>query len=96
MTSWEVTYKLPSTGSKYHKMVVEANYQHDAKKIAQAQIPSAILCGGPRRMWIMKDWKELYSNLPSEELDKIAVLRVIVQGMKTLQENIDDIPPQTL
>jgi hypothetical protein len=44
----------------------------------------------------MKDWKELYSNLPSEELDKIAVLRVIVQGMKTLQENIDDIPPQTL
>ena len=25
----------------------------------------------------MKDWKELYSNLPEEELDKIAVLRVM-------------------
>jgi len=25
----------------------------------------------------MKDWKTLYSNLPSEELDKIAVLRVM-------------------
>ena len=25
----------------------------------------------------MKDWKTLYNNLPSEELDKIAVLRVM-------------------
>jgi len=25
----------------------------------------------------MKDWKEIYSNLPEEELDKIAVLRVM-------------------
>jgi len=25
----------------------------------------------------MKDWKQLYSNLPSDELDKIAVLRVM-------------------
>ena len=25
----------------------------------------------------MKDWKTLYSNLPSEELDKIAILRVM-------------------
>jgi len=48
MKRWEVTYKLPATGSKYHKTIVEANYQHDAKKIAQAQIPSAIICGGPQ------------------------------------------------
>ena len=25
----------------------------------------------------MKNWKQIYSNLPSEELDKIAVLRVM-------------------
>lgn len=50
MTKWELTYKLPTTGSKYHKMIVEANYQHDAKKIAQAQIPSATICGGARRI----------------------------------------------
>jgi hypothetical protein len=31
-------------------MIVEANYQHDAKKIAQAQMPSAIICGGARAL----------------------------------------------
>ena len=25
----------------------------------------------------MKDWKTIYSNLPEEELDKIAILRVM-------------------
>jgi len=50
MTKWEVTYRIPTTGTKYHKMVVEANYQHDAKKIAQASMPSATICGGPRRI----------------------------------------------
>jgi len=50
MTKWEVTYRIPTTGTKYHKMVVEARHQHDAKKIAQAQIPSASICGGPRRI----------------------------------------------
>jgi hypothetical protein len=50
MTKWEVTYQLPTTGSKYHKTIVEARYQHDAKKIAQAQIPSARICGGPRQL----------------------------------------------
>jgi hypothetical protein len=50
MTQWELTYRLPTTGSKYHKMIVEANYQHDAKKIAQAQVPSATICGGARRI----------------------------------------------
>ena len=39
-----------TTGSKYHKTIVEARYQHDAKKIAQAQIPSARICGGPRQL----------------------------------------------
>ena len=50
MDSWEVTYKLPTTGAKYHEMIVEARNQHDAKKIAQAQIPSAKICGGARRL----------------------------------------------
>jgi len=50
VTQWELTYRLPTTGSKYHKMIVEANYQHDAKKIAQAQVPSATICGGARRV----------------------------------------------
>ena len=25
----------------------------------------------------MKNWKEIYGNLPSDELDKIAILRVM-------------------
>lgn len=50
MTKWELTYKLPTTASKYHKMIVEATSQHDAKKIAQAQVPSATICGGARRL----------------------------------------------
>ena len=51
MTKWEVTYKLPSTGAKYYDKIVEARYQHDAKKIAQAEMPDAILCGGPRPLY---------------------------------------------
>ena len=47
---WEVTYKLPSTGNKYHKMIIEAQYQSDARKIAEAQIPSAKICGGARKL----------------------------------------------
>ena len=50
MAKWELTYRLPTTGSKYHTMVVESNYQHEAKKIAQAQVPSATICGGARRI----------------------------------------------
>ena len=50
MTKWEITYRLPSTGTKYHKTIVEARYQHDARKIAEAQIPSAQICGGARRI----------------------------------------------
>ena len=51
MAKWEFTYKLPTTGSKLLKTIVEATYQHDAKKIAQAQMPSAIICGGGRRLY---------------------------------------------
>ena len=29
----------------------------------------------------MKNWKELYENLPSEELDKVAILRVMECSM---------------
>lgn len=48
MRKWEVTYRLESVGTKYLKMIVEAAYQHEAKKIAQAQMPSAKICGNPR------------------------------------------------
>ncbi len=51
MAKWELTYKLPSMGNKYLKKIVEANYQHDAKKIVQAEMPSAIICGGARRLY---------------------------------------------
>jgi len=50
MIKWEVTYTLPSTGGKYHKRNVEAKNQHDAKKIAEAEMPSARICGGARRI----------------------------------------------
>ena len=50
MTKWEVTYRIPSTGTKYHKKIVECTYQHEATKIAQAEMPSATICGGARRI----------------------------------------------
>lgn len=45
---WEVTYKLKDTGSKYHKRIVEATTQFEAKAIAHCEMPSAIICGNPR------------------------------------------------
>ena len=48
MSKWEVTYRLPSTGAKYHKKIIDALYQHEAKKIAQAEMPGATICGNPR------------------------------------------------
>jgi hypothetical protein len=42
-----VTYKLPDDGRRL-EFVVEASSQQLAKKIAQAQIPSAIILGGPQ------------------------------------------------
>jgi hypothetical protein len=42
-----VKYKLPGDGRRL-EYVVEAASQSLAKKIAQAQIPSAIILGGPQ------------------------------------------------
>jgi len=44
---WEVTYRLPGS-TKYHKRIVEADYQWEAKKIFEAEMPSAKVCGNPR------------------------------------------------
>jgi hypothetical protein len=48
MRKWEVTYRLPTTGTKYHKTIVEAETQVYASKIFEAQYPSAKRCGNPR------------------------------------------------
>lgn len=50
MATWEVTYRLPTTGAKYHKAVVEADTQVYACKIFEAQYPSANRCGNARRL----------------------------------------------
>jgi hypothetical protein len=50
MAKYEVTYTLPSLGSKRFKKIVEATYQHEAKAIAEAEMPSAKILGGPRRL----------------------------------------------
>jgi hypothetical protein len=44
---YSVKYKLPGDG-RYLEVLVEADNQSQAKKIAQAQIPSAIIIGGPQ------------------------------------------------
>jgi hypothetical protein len=44
---YQVRYKLPGDG-RYLEMIVEADNQSQAKKIAQAQVPSAIIAGGPQ------------------------------------------------
>ena len=44
---WEVTYRLPGS-TKYHKRIVEADYQWEAKKIFEAEMPPAKVCGNPR------------------------------------------------
>ena len=49
MATWEVTYRLPTTGAKYHKALVEADSQPYANKLFEAQYPSAKLCGNARR-----------------------------------------------
>ena len=50
MARFEVTYTLPSLGGKRMKKIVEATYQHEAKAIAEAEMPSAKILGGPRRL----------------------------------------------
>ena len=38
----------------------------------------------------MKNWKELYENLPSEELDKVAILRVMECTNGVIQHSFRD------
>ena len=38
----------------------------------------------------MKNWKELYENLPPEELDKIAILRVMECTNGVIQHSFRD------
>ena len=44
---YNVRYKIPGD-NRYLEMVVEADNQSQAKRIAQAQIPSAKIVGGPQ------------------------------------------------
>jgi len=44
---YNVRYKLPGD-NRYLEVIVEADNQSQAKKIAQAQIPSAKIIGGPQ------------------------------------------------
>lgn len=44
---YKVKYKLPGD-NRYLEIVVQADNQSQAKKIAQAQVPSAIITGGPQ------------------------------------------------
>jgi len=48
MKKWEVTFRLPDTGTKYHKHVIEAETQIYAKRLFQNSMPHAIICGNPR------------------------------------------------
>ena len=51
MAKWELTYILPATGGKRFKKIVDAAYQHEAKAIAEAEMPSAKILGGARRLY---------------------------------------------
>jgi len=44
---YNVRYKIPGD-NRYLELIVEADSQSQAKKIAQAQIPSAVIIGGPQ------------------------------------------------
>lgn len=44
---YQVKYKVPGD-NRYLELTVEADSQSQAKKIAQAQIPSAKIIGGPQ------------------------------------------------
>ena len=48
MRDYEVTFRLPTTGTKYHKAVVEASTQFYANKLFEAQYPTAKRCGNAR------------------------------------------------
>jgi hypothetical protein len=46
---YQVKYQLPPD-NRYLKVIVEASSQSQAKKVAQAQIPSARIVGGPQAL----------------------------------------------
>jgi len=50
MKKYEVTFRLPTTGTKYHKTVVEAENQVFANKLFEAQYPTAKRCGNAREL----------------------------------------------
>ena len=47
LRKWEIRYKLQQQG-KYFFRIVVATYQHEANKIFDADMPSAIRCGSAR------------------------------------------------
>ena len=49
MRKWEVRYKLQQQG-KYFFRTVEATYQHEANKIFDNEMPSAIGSGSARSL----------------------------------------------
>ena len=47
--SWIVKYKLPGDQVRTpREIVVQANSPADAKRVAQAMIPGAVILGGPQ------------------------------------------------
>ena len=50
-TKSEVTYSLPTIETKYHKKIVEDMYQHEEKKIAEAEISSVQVLGVARHIY---------------------------------------------
>ena len=50
MSKWEITYRLPTMGTRYLTKVVDAQYQWEAKRLFEAEVPSAKICGNPRRL----------------------------------------------
>ena len=49
MKKWEIRYKLEKSG-KYFFRKVDAVYQHEANKIFDAEMPSAMRCGSARSL----------------------------------------------
>ncbi len=50
-SQWVVKYKLPGDQVRTpREIIVTANSQADAKKVAQAMIPAAIILGGPQQV----------------------------------------------
>ena len=48
MKRYEIIFRLPTTGTKYHKTVVQAETQFYANKLFEANYPSANRCGNAR------------------------------------------------